>query len=60
MEVLLLIYDELKLSYKNAKEILKISTVFSSKKSIFNYNEMDLELFINLKKNAIENFKIRF
>lgn len=51
-------YDELKLSYRNAKEILKISTVFSSKKSIFNYNEMDLELlFINLKKNAIENFK---
>lgn len=51
-------YDELKLSYKNAKEILKISTVFSTKKSIFDYNEMDLELlFINLKKNAIENFK---
>lgn len=51
-------YEELKISYKNAKEILKISTVFSSKKSIFNYNEMDLELlFVNLKKNAIENFK---
>ncbi|MDC7955691.1 helix-turn-helix domain-containing protein, partial [Fusobacterium simiae] len=51
-------YQELKASYKNAKEILKISTIFSTKKSIFDYNKMDLELlFLNLKKNAIENFK---
>ena len=51
-------YQELKSSYKNAKEILKISTIFSTKKSIFDYNKMDLELlFLNLKKNAIENFK---
>ena len=51
-------YQELKSSYKNAKEILKISTIFSTKKSVFDYNKMDLELlFLNLKKNAIENFK---
>ena len=49
--------QELKISYTNAKEILKTSSIFSSKKSIFDYNMMDLELlFMNLNKNAIEKF----
>ena len=51
-------YKDLKLSYKNAKEILKISDVFSSSKSVFEYEKMDLELlFMNLKKSNIETFK---
>ena len=51
-------YNDLKLSYKNAKEILKISDVFSSSKSVFEYEKMDLELlFMNLKKSNIETFK---
>lgn len=51
-------YKELKSSYENAKEILKISSIFSTNKSIFNYVDMDIELlFFNLKKSAIENFK---
>ena len=51
-------YNDLKLSYKNAKEILKISDVFSSSKSVFEYEKMDLELlFMNLKKSNVETFK---
>ena len=51
-------YKDLKLSYKNAKEILKISDVFSSSKSVFEYEKMDLELlFMNLKKSNVETFK---
>ena len=50
--------QELKTSYINAKEILKTSSIFSNKKSIFDYDMMDLELlFMNLNKNAIEKFK---
>ena len=51
-------YKDLKLSYKNAKEILKISDIFSSSKSVFEYEKMDLELlFMNLKKSNVETFK---
>ena len=51
-------YKDLKLSYRNAKEILKISDVFSTSESVFEYEKMDLELlFMNLKKSNIETFK---
>lgn len=46
------------MSYRNAKEILKISDVFSTSESVFEYEKMDLELlFMNLKKSNIETFK---
>jgi hypothetical protein fulcA4_00937 len=51
-------YKDLKLSYRNAKEILKISDVFSTSESVFEYEKMDLELlFMNLKNSNIETFK---
>ena len=51
-------YKDLKLSYRNAKEILKISDVFSPSESVFEYEKMDLELlFMNLKNSNIETFK---
>ena len=46
------------MSYRNAKEILKISDVFSTSESVFEYEKMNLELlFMNLKKSNIETFK---
>ena len=51
-------YEDLKISYKNAKEILKMSSVFSLSKSVFDHDKMDLELlFMNLKKSSMDSFK---
>ena len=50
-------YEELKISYKNAKEILKISDVFSASDSVFEYDKKDLELlFINFKMSNMKSF----
>ena len=47
----------MKISYKNAKEILKISDVFSASDSVFEYDKKDLELlFINFKMSNMKSF----
>ncbi len=51
-------YEDLKISYKKAKEILKFSDTFSISESIFEYDKIDLELlFMNLGKFQTETFK---
>lgn len=53
-------YSSLKESYKAAKEILNFMIKFSIKKSVSEYEKMDLEfIFLNLKKSDIENFTNR-
>lgn len=53
-------YSSLKESYKTAKEILNFMIKFSIKKSVSEYEKMDLEfIFLNLKKSDIENFTNR-
>lgn len=51
-------YEDLKISYKNAKEVLKMSSIFSVSRSVFSHDEMDLELlFMNLTKSSMSSFK---
>lgn len=53
-------YGSLKESYKAAKEILNFMIKFSIKKSVSEYEKMNLEfIFLNLKKSDIENFTNR-